>query len=175
MARHEVDWLYGINLSRALTSAVKKTSGQYAVLSTGRVQGPTLKFLEEREKTIGCFVPTPYWTLIAKIIVGDFKLDAEYEKILESKQDAARVMAECKTAKGEVESVVVEEFDVQPPFPFDLGALQSEAYRLFKYTPARTSSHSAATVPERINLISEDKQPKASAYNRLQSYIGKAS
>ncbi|HKM60827.1 MAG TPA: DNA topoisomerase I [Candidatus Bathyarchaeia archaeon] len=140
LARHEVDWLYGINLSRALTSAVKKNSGQYAVLSTGRVQGPTLKFLEEREKTIGCFVPTPYWMLIAKIIVGDFALDAEYEKFLERKLDAAQIIAECKIGKGEVESVVGEEFYVQPPFPFDLGALQSEAYRLFKYTPSRTSS-----------------------------------
>ena len=118
LARHEVDWLYGINLSRALTSAVKKTSGQYVVLSTGRVQGPTLKFLEEREKTIGCFVPTPYWTLTAKIIVGDVALDAEYEKILESKQDATRIMAECKTAMGEMESVAIEEFVCAAAFSF---------------------------------------------------------
>ncbi len=69
LTRHEVDWLYGINLSRALTHAVKNSSGQYVTISTGRVQGPTLKFLEEREKTIKCFVPTPYWNIIAKIIV----------------------------------------------------------------------------------------------------------
>ena len=62
LTRHEVDWLYGINLSRALTTAAKNSSGQYATISTGRVQGPTLKFLEEREKTIKSFVPTPYWT-----------------------------------------------------------------------------------------------------------------
>ncbi len=104
------------------------------------MQGPTLKFLEEREKTIGCFVPTPYWTLTAKIIVDGCVFEAEYEKILESKQEAARVVAECKTGKGEVESVDGEEFAVNPPFPFDLGALQSEAYRIFRYTPMRTSS-----------------------------------
>ncbi len=57
LTRHEVDWLYGINLSRALTQAAKNCSGQYATLSTGRVQGPTLRFLEAREKTINCFVP----------------------------------------------------------------------------------------------------------------------
>ncbi len=45
LTRHEVDWLYGINLSRALTTAAKNCSGQYATISTGRVQGPTLKFL----------------------------------------------------------------------------------------------------------------------------------
>ena len=64
LTRHEVDWLYGINLSRALTQAAKNYSGQYATLSTGRVQGPTLRFLEAREKTINCFVPTPYLSLI---------------------------------------------------------------------------------------------------------------
>ncbi|RLI20183.1 DNA topoisomerase I, partial [Candidatus Bathyarchaeota archaeon] len=39
--RHEVDWLYGVNLSRALTIAARDWSGKYATLSTGRVQGPT--------------------------------------------------------------------------------------------------------------------------------------
>ena len=39
LARHEIDWLYGINLSKALTEAAKSSSGQYATLSTGRVRG----------------------------------------------------------------------------------------------------------------------------------------
>jgi DNA topoisomerase-1 len=138
LTRHEVDWLYGINLSRALTSAVKRTSRRYATLSTGRVQGPALKFLEDREKTIKCFVPTPYWTVTAKIDVNGIACEAEYEKILESKQKATQVMAACKTEEGEIETVAVEEFAQNPPFPFDLGALQSEAYRIFKYTPMLT-------------------------------------
>ena len=43
LTRHEIDWLYGINLSRALTAAAKSSSGQYVTISTGRVQRPTLK------------------------------------------------------------------------------------------------------------------------------------
>ena len=70
LARHEVDWLYGINLSRALTSAAKNASGQYASLSTGRVQGPTLKFLAIRENSIDSFIPTPYWTVKARVKIG---------------------------------------------------------------------------------------------------------
>jgi len=70
LTRHEVDWLYGINLSRALTTAAKNYSGRYATLSTGRVQGPTLKFLETRERSIKCFVPTTYWSIKAKGKVG---------------------------------------------------------------------------------------------------------
>ena len=43
-ARHILDWLWGINLSRALTSALIGTKFAKA-LSTGRVQGPTLALL----------------------------------------------------------------------------------------------------------------------------------
>lgn len=50
MCRHEVDWLYGINLSRALTQSALKVSKRYSTLSTGRVQGPTLRFVVEREE-----------------------------------------------------------------------------------------------------------------------------
>ncbi|MGA3288852.1 MAG: DNA topoisomerase I [Candidatus Bathyarchaeia archaeon] len=140
LTRHEVDWLYGINLSRALTKAVKKSSGQYAILSTGRVQGPTLKFLEDREKTIRCFMPVPYWAITAKIIINNTAYEAEYEKILESKQEATAIMDACKTKEGQIETIAVREFEQKPPVPFGLGALQSEAYRNFHFTPMRTSN-----------------------------------
>jgi DNA topoisomerase-1 len=140
LTRHEVDWLYGINLSRALTMAAKSSSGQYATLSTGRVQGPTLKFLEAREKTIKCFVPTPYWSITAKISIEGSVFEVEYEKILESKAEATAVKDACKTKEGQIETVAVKEFEQNPPLPFDLGALQSEAYRIFRYTPMRTSN-----------------------------------
>ena len=61
LTRHEIDWLYGVNLSRALTLAARKFSGRYKTLSTGRVQGPTLNFLVTREINIRRFVPTPFW------------------------------------------------------------------------------------------------------------------
>jgi len=140
LTRHEVDWLYGINLSRALTAAVKNNSGQYATLSTGRVQGPALKFLEDREKIIKSFVPTPYWNITAKINIKDTAWDAEYEKILDNKQQAMEIVKACKTKEGQIEAIVVEEFEQKSPFPFDLGTLQSEAYRIFKYTPMHTSN-----------------------------------
>jgi DNA topoisomerase-1 len=54
--RHELDWLYGINLSRLLTESASKQGRGYATLSTGRVQGPTLGFVVEREEEISCFI-----------------------------------------------------------------------------------------------------------------------
>ena len=140
LTRHEVDWLYGINLSRTLTQAAKNCSGQYATLSTGRVQGPTLRFLEAREKTINSFVPTPYWTITAKISIDQTALEVEFEKTIETRSEATVILESCKTKEGHIETVVLEDFLQNPPIPFNLTALQSEAYRIFKYTPMRTSN-----------------------------------
>ncbi|MEM2366751.1 MAG: DNA topoisomerase I [Candidatus Bathyarchaeia archaeon] len=137
--RHEIDWLYGVNLSRALTIAAKDWSGKYATLSTGRVQGPTLRFLVAREKAIRCFVPTPYWQIRAEIEIDGQVFEAEYEKdIIETKKEANAVVDACKGKDGVVESIEVKQFQQMPPTPFDIGALQSEAYSLFGYTPRRT-------------------------------------
>ncbi len=177
LTRHEVDWLYGINLSRALTQAAQNCSGQYATLSTGRVQGPTLRFLDAREKTINCFVPTPYWTITAKISVNDTVLEVEYEKALENKAQATAVRDACKTKEGQIETVVVREFFQGPPVPFDLGALQSEAYRIFKYTPIRTSNilqnlYMAALIS--YPRTSSQKLPPSIGYKNVLRKLGKA-
>src|SRR5439155_12005709 len=65
--RHELDWLYGINLSRLLTESALKQNRGYSTLSTGRVQGPTLKFVVDREEEIQSFTPTPFWTIDATV------------------------------------------------------------------------------------------------------------
>ena len=45
ITRHELDWIFGINLSRALTLSIKHATGTFKILSSGRVQGPALKLL----------------------------------------------------------------------------------------------------------------------------------
>jgi DNA topoisomerase-1 len=56
LTRHQLDWLWGINMTRALTLALKN-SGQkgFAILSSGRVQSPTLSMLFEKELEIRKF------------------------------------------------------------------------------------------------------------------------
>ncbi|MEM2994492.1 MAG: DNA topoisomerase I [Candidatus Bathyarchaeia archaeon] len=157
--RHEVDWLYGVNLSRALTIAAKDWSGKYATLSTGRVQGPTLKFLVSREKAIRCFVPTPYWSIKAEVEIAGSVFEAEYEKkIIETKREADAVVDYCKGKNGEVEKIDVKKFQQMPPTPFDLGTLQSEAYSLFGYTPMRTSN-----IAQRLYLDALISYPRTSS------------
>jgi DNA topoisomerase-1 len=177
LTRHEVDWLYGINLSRALTSAVKKVGKRYAVLSTGRVQGPTLKFLADREAAIGCFVPIPFWTATAKLDIGGVECKAEYGRSLETEQEAKELAAACKTGTGEVESIKNERFFQPPPFPFDSGSLQSEAYRIFKLTPIRTSNiaqHLYLDALISYPRTSSQKLPPSIGYRSILGKLGKA-
>ncbi|MCW4000023.1 MAG: DNA topoisomerase I [Candidatus Bathyarchaeota archaeon] len=166
LTRHELDWLFGINLSRALTQAAKNSSGQYATLSTGRVQGPTLRFLEEREREIRGFVPSPYWTLTAKVAVGDVAFDVEYGKSIQTEAEATALRDSCRTRQGIIVSVEAKECFVAPPVPFDLGSLQSEAYKHFRYTPMRTLS-----ILQRLYLDALVSYPRTSS-QKLPASIG---
>lgn len=169
LARHEVDWLYGINLTRALTATARKWSGQYATLSTGRVQGPTLKFLAAREKTIKVFVPTPYWEIKAQIEIADQTVECKYEKAkVETKREAKGIMDSCRKKNGQIVKIHIEQSLQPPPPPFDLGTLQSEAYRLFGYSPKRTAS-----ISQQLYLEALISYPRTSS-QKLPPTIGYA-
>lgn len=137
--RHEVDWLYGINMTRALTLSIKKVAGWFKIVSTGRVQGPTLSFVAQRERSINLFVPTPFWTIHA---IGSHKgneMDLEYfKKQLSSKQDANRIVDELVGQDATVDSINQRTVTQQPHPPFNLSSLQAEAYRQFGFKPSRT-------------------------------------
>ncbi len=167
MCRHEVDWLYGINLSRALTSSVNRYGGGYLTLSTGRVQGPTLKFLVDREKEIQTFIPEPYWTIAATINVNGKEVSAEYHvQRLSNIASATKVVDGCHGKKGIVTDISASENKIAPPHPFDLSTLQSEAYRLFHIAPRET-----LTIAERLYLDALISYPRTSS-QKLPASIG---
>jgi Topoisomerase IA len=62
-ARHMLDWLWGINLSIALTRSVYNSNFSKNTLSIGRVQGPSLGLLTNREFEISNFIPKPFWKI----------------------------------------------------------------------------------------------------------------
>jgi len=132
--RHYLDYFYGINISRALMSAIK-AAGSYKTLSSGRVQGPALKILAERETEIKKFIPKKYWQLQA---VNSLELWHEKDKIFDKKA-ADSIYNNVKNEKSAiVKSITKKEFFQEPPNPFDLTSLQLESYRLFKITPKKT-------------------------------------
>jgi DNA topoisomerase I len=121
-------------------------------------------------------VPTPYWSITAKININGTAYEADYEKILESKQEATIVIDACKTKEGQIETIAVKEFEQNPPVPFDLGALQSEAYRIFRYTPMRTSNiaqHLYLDALISYPRTSSQKLPPAIGYETILRKLGK--
>ncbi|WP_048152545.1 DNA topoisomerase I [Palaeococcus ferrophilus] len=139
VTRHILDWYWGVNLSRALSSSIRRASGKWMVLSTGRVQGPTLKFLADREREIANFKPTPYWVIKMLLEKNGENYTATYEKerILDE-EEAKRIVEEARKGPAFVERVEVKQGKRHPPVPFDLGTLQREAYSAFGYSPKKT-------------------------------------
>jgi len=79
--RHFLDWINGVNYSRALTSSIK-TAGSFKLMSTGRVQGPALKIIVHREKDIRAFNPIPFWQIELQGIVNKGSLIAWHKQKL---------------------------------------------------------------------------------------------
>lgn len=137
--RHALDWINGINYSRALTAAIKST-GAFKIMSTGRVQGPSLKIIVDREREIKAFKPIAYWQIQ---LIGEYNQQAinawhKQDKFWEKAQ-ADNVIEKTKDQKSaKAESVERKEFKQMPPVPFDLTSLQLEAYRCFNISPKET-------------------------------------
>lgn len=147
--RHFLDWLYGINLSRALMSAIK-TTGSFKILSIGRVQGPALKIIVEREHEIQKFKPEPYWQVIA---FSDGIHFTHPRDIFDSS-----VLDKFKEVKNALAKTKKTEESISPPVPFDLTTLQREAYRLYKMNPSET-----LTVAQKLYLDGLISYPRTSS------------
>src|SRR3989344_1219629 len=137
--RHILDWFYGINLSRALTSSVK-AAGSFKVMSIGRVQGPALKLLVDREKEIKSFKPEPFWEINLIGSIKSNKVEASHTKgKIFDKKTAQDIFNKIKDHKeAVVKEVKRSKREQAPPYPFDLTTLQTESYSQFKITPRET-------------------------------------
>lgn len=138
LTRHVLDWYYGINLSRALISALRSTNTR-GTLSIGRVQGPALKTIVERELEIRRFVPEPYWVISALMSKGkDFEALHAKEKFWKE-EEAKKAYGKVEGQKtGKVTGVNRKRYKQPPPNPFDLTSLQVEAHRHFRIPPKKT-------------------------------------
>ena len=136
--RHVLDWLYGINVSRALTTAVK-TAGSFMILSTGRVQGPSLKIVVDREREIRAFVPEDYWQIELEGDHHKKHWEAMHEnEDIKTEHEAKALIKKCKGKPAIVDRVERKAFNQAPPTQFDLGTLQTESYRAFGISPKDT-------------------------------------
>jgi len=140
VARHVLDWIWGINVSRALSDIVSRLHGRRVVLSAGRVQSPTLLELVRRHLERATFVPEVSFTLSARVEHGgrEYGLENLFQPF--RRLDDARKALEALRGSGRlvVERVERREVRLTPPPPFNLTELQLEAARALGYSPART-------------------------------------
>ncbi len=140
IVRHKLDWLYGINTSRALSISIKKATNYFKVLSTGRVQGPSLKIVAKREEKIKKFVSEPYWELEANLMTESKEeiIANHVEGKIWEKKKAEEIKEKTQGKKATVSKVNKRKYRQKPPVPFDLTTLQTEAHSAFGLTPKQT-------------------------------------
>ena len=129
--RHHLDWMYGINLSRILMSSIKKAGG-FKIMSIGRVQGPALRLVVDKELTIQKFKSKPYW----QIYISAAGIKLKHNKDITNKKELDKF----KKLKGEKSLLTTKkrEQTITPPAPFDLTTLQIESYKYFGLKPSTT-------------------------------------
>lgn len=136
--RHYLDWFYGINLSRALMQSIK-TTGKFKIMSIGRVQGPALNLIVEKEKQIKAFKSEPFWRIFLDIIDKkdkSNKVQVKHIKDITDKADLEK-FKDLKAKEADVSTKKAEQI-ISPLPPFDLTTLQTESYKFFSITPAKT-------------------------------------
>ncbi|MDR1722016.1 MAG: DNA topoisomerase I [Methanobrevibacter sp.] len=184
IARHILDFVFGVNISKALMNSVRSAKSRYLKLSAGRVQTPSLSILVEREKEIKKFVPEPYW-IIKAFVNNEIIADHSAGKIFDKKL-ASEIFEKCEGKDAVVSDVKITETTRNPPIPFNLGGLQSESYGVFGFSPKKTQAiaqklytegytsyprTSSQKLPEALGL--EDILKELSKSPAFKEHIGK--
>ena len=139
LARHELDWIWGVNVSRALMDSVKAVSGRRVILSAGRVQSPTLIEAVRRDLKRRLHVPLPSYAVEARLGRGGWSRRVTLA-VFQEKPRALGYAERIRGKEAVVEAVERRAVRVPRPYPFNLGDLQAEAARLFGYSPYFTQS-----------------------------------
>lgn len=136
IARHILDYYFGVNISKALMKSVSSAKSRFLKLSAGRVQTPTLSILVDREKEIKKFVPEPYW-IIKALLEDEIVADHKDGKIFD-RERADEIFNKCQGKDAIVNNIKISNSITKPPVPFNLGGLQSEAHTVFGFSPKKT-------------------------------------
>ena len=129
--RQDIDLIWGAVLTRYLTLALQTlTKRPYGdVLSSGRVQTPTLKIIVDREKERRAFVPEDYWVIGARFAADGEEFSASHATKRFDSESAARAALEAVTgaSEGTVTGVTRAKRQVGAPTPFNTTALMAAA------------------------------------------------
>ena len=143
-ARSVCDQLYGYNMTRAYTLAARK-AGYQGVLSVGRVQTPVLGLVVRRDRQHAEHKKAYYYN-----VTGDFSFQgvgftARYQVTesdpvddknrLTDPEHAQRIADAIQGQPAETAKVDTKKKVQQPPLPYNLLKLQTDASRKFGFKP----------------------------------------
>lgn len=139
-ARRELDWLIGMNASRALTARKPKELGK-EVLQSGSVKTPLVAMVLEREREIRAFIPETFHPLSLEADVGGQAVTLEYGRDPDQRiKDRETAEALVRALSGFAGKIAVDSGTerVPPPRFLDLASLQAQAGRAFGWSPSKT-------------------------------------
>lgn len=120
--RRKLDWLYGINLSRAFSVAFDKPT------QIGRIKTQLLHALVQRDLEIEKFKPAKYHSVNAKTTDGDllqYVGGSDSPALLGA--DVIAKLHGLAGSAGVVSSAIEDQIEVAPPLPYSFSALLSDA------------------------------------------------
>ncbi|MCD4776255.1 MAG: type I DNA topoisomerase [Candidatus Aegiribacteria sp.] len=146
-ARRVMDRLVGYKISSWLQKIMGKGK------SAGRVQSVALRMIQEREDTIGSFLPVEYWLIDARFTQGknsftanlhkiDGKTSGKPGKFPECEEEAENIIERINEPDiiWEISKVDSRKKAVNPPPPFITSTLQQTASNRLSFSPSRTMS-----------------------------------
>lgn len=157
--RAKEDYLMGINFSRALTLKFGYSVKNYmqtdkCVVSVGRVMTCVLGMVVDREREIRHFVKTPFYRVLADIMLQGKHFSGEWRVWEESKyagfpglykengflkeEDAAGLVSALEDTEMRVVSIEKKKEVKNPPLLYNLAELQNDCSKFFKISPDQT-------------------------------------
>ncbi|MDX9769250.1 MAG: type I DNA topoisomerase [Tenuifilaceae bacterium] len=130
-ARRVLDRLVGFEVSPILWKKVKPS------LSAGRVQSVAVRLIVEREREIISFKSDNFYK-VAGLFQGEAKLKAELNSRIGNREEALKLLEECKESEFTVADVTKKPAKKSPAPPFTTSTLQQEASRKLSFSVGQT-------------------------------------
>lgn len=164
--RAQTDWLFGMNLSRAITINFKE-SGINTIFSAGRVQTPVIKMIYDRDMAIKNFKEKEFYSLNTKLssdngsVIFNLSKDNEFpsdvldeeDRIVEKKYIEFLQNEVQSAGSAKVDEVSTKKKEISQKKLFSLSTLQQEANAAFKIS-ASTTLEIVQSLYEKAKMVS---------------------